>query len=83
MRKVAHNAAITANNASIPEDRRLVTTKEAAIALRVSLRTLAYWTKPQPGKRRPRLSYVKLGKAKRFVVADILRFIDERKIPGG
>jgi len=80
MRKVAHGIATAGNDASISDDLRLITTRELAAALHVSARSLAYWTKPGPGERRPRLSYVKLGKAKRFVVADVLRFIEERKI---
>ena len=62
--------------AAIPADRTLLTSRETAQVLKISPRTLAYWT----AGGRPLLCYVKLGKAKRFVVADVLRFIEERKI---
>jgi len=61
---------------AIPADRGLLTSQETARVLRISPRTLSYWT----AGRRPLLGYVKLGKAKRFVVGDVLRFIEERKI---
>jgi hypothetical protein len=84
MPKIAQPAATWAKNTLVAGDRQfLMTTKEAASALRVSPRTVAYWTEPRPGNASPRLSYVKLGKAKRFIVTDILRFIEERKIPAG
>jgi hypothetical protein len=60
----------------LPTDRALLTSRETADALKISARTLSYWT----AGRRPRLSYVKLGKTKRFVVADVLRFIEEHKV---
>ena len=60
----------------LPVDRALLTSRETAHILKISPRTLAYWT----AGRRPRLCYVKLGKAKRFVIADVLRFIEEHKV---
>jgi hypothetical protein len=60
----------------MPADRRLLTSLETAAALKVSPRTLSYWTTG----RRPRLPYVKLGKAKRFVAADIIHFIEKHRI---
>ena len=71
-------ANVLAKNLATPmlADRRLLTSEETAAALRISPRTLSYWTTG----RRPRLPYVKLGKAKRFVAADIIRFIEEHKI---
>ena len=65
---------------SPPKQSALLTPREAANWLRVSARTLLYWT--APGRKKPRLSSVKLGKAKRFVVADILRFIEAQKVKG-
>ena len=44
--------------------------REAAKYLGVSLRTLDYWTAEKP----PRVSYVKLGNEKRFILADLERF---------
>ena len=61
---------------ALPGDQNLVTSKEVAAALKVSPRTLSYWTTG----RRPRMPYVKLGKAKRFVAADVLHFIEEHKV---
>ena len=60
----------------MPVDRALLTSRETAEALKVSARTLAYWTTG----RKPRLNFVKLGKAKRFVVADVLQFIEEHTV---
>ena len=62
---------------AMPAD-RLLTSQETAAALNVSPRTLSYWTTG----RRPRLPYVKLGRAKRFIAADIIRFIDKHTIRG-
>jgi hypothetical protein len=61
---------------AMPADRALLTSRETAKVLKISPRTLSYWT----AGGRPRLCYVKFGKAKRFVVADVLRFIEERRI---
>jgi excisionase family DNA binding protein len=44
--------------------------REAAKYLGVSPRTLDYWTAEKP----PRVGYVKLGKEKRFILADLERF---------
>jgi hypothetical protein len=71
----ARRASLTG---ALPASQNLVTSKEVAAALKVSQRTLSYWTDAKAG-RRPRLAFVKLGRAKRFVVADILRFIEEQK----
>jgi hypothetical protein len=62
-----------------PFERILLTSRQVAIALGIKQRTLAYWTARRHGKR-PRLSYIKLGKAKRFVAADVLQFIDRLKV---
>lgn len=64
-----------------PLDRVLINSRELAAALRITKRTLTYWTAKRRGKR-PRLSYVKIGKTKRFVVADVLRFLDGLKVRG-
>jgi hypothetical protein len=63
-------------DASLPQNCVLLTSNETANILKVSRRTLDYWT---AGKR-PRLSYVKLGKAKRFIEADIARLIETHKV---
>ena len=60
----------------LPTDQALLTSRQAADALKISARTLSYWT----AGRRPRLSYVKLGKAKRFIAADIIRFIEKHRV---
>ena len=65
---------------ALPADRALLTAKQAAAALNVSLRTLAYWTARRPRGRKPRLNFVKLGKATRFVVSDVLQFIEKHKV---
>ena len=62
-------------DSKFPADRTLLTPRETAIALKVSERSLAYWTKG----RKPKLPFVKLDKAKRFVVADVLRFIEQQR----
>lgn len=64
---------------ALPQERALLTPRETAAALKISARTLAYWTANRRG-RKPRISFVKLGKAKRFVVADVLKFINEQKV---
>jgi len=60
----------------LPADRALLTAKEVTRALKVSPRTLCYWTASRRG-RRPLLPSVKLGKCRRYVVADVLRLIEE------
>jgi hypothetical protein len=70
------NALAESAAPAMPADRTLLTSHETAKVLKISPRTLSYWT----AGGRPRLGYVKLGKAKRFVVADVLRFIEERRI---
>ena len=65
-----------------PPERVLLTSRQVATALAIKKRTLAYWTVTGRG-RRPRLSFVKLGKAKRFIAADVLEFIDRLKIRSG
>ena len=65
---------------ALPADRALLTARQTAAALNVSVRTLAYWTARRPRGRRPRLNFVKLGKATRFVVSDVLQFIEEHKV---
>jgi len=64
---------------SLPADRALLTPKEVSRALKVSPRTLSYWTVPRRG-RRPVLPSVKIGKLRRYVVADVLRLIEEFKV---
>ena len=64
---------------ALPLERALLTPRQTAAAIKISRRTLVYWT----DKRRrggPKIPYVMLGKSKRFVVADVLRVIEERKI---
>ena len=55
---------------------QLMTKRETAAWLRVSLRTVDYWTAGPA----PRLPYVKFGKAKRFVAQDIVRFIEKHRV---
>ncbi|SRR6266446_1619870 len=62
-----------------PLDRVLLNSIQVATALGIKKRALAYWTVTSRGKR-PRLSFVKLGKAKRFVCSDVLQFIDRLKV---
>lgn len=62
-----------------PPERVLLSSRQVATALGIKKRTLAYWTATRRGKR-PRLSFVKLGKAKRFIAADVLQFIDRLKV---
>jgi predicted DNA-binding transcriptional regulator AlpA len=65
---------------AMPADRALLTAQQTAAALNVSVRTLAYWTARRPRGRKPRLNFVKLGKATRFVVSDVLQFIEKHKV---
>ena len=60
---------------AVPPDRVLITPRETAKALKISARTLAYWTAGPS----PKIPFVKLGKVKRFVVRDVLRAIDKRR----
>ena len=64
---------------AFPTEQALLTPKQTAAALSVSVRTLAYWTARRPRRRKPRLGFVKLGKATRFVAADVLQFIEKHK----
>jgi hypothetical protein len=59
-------------------DNELITKRETAAWLKVCPRTIDYWT----AGARPRLAYVKLGKAKRFLAADIIRFIENHRVRG-
>jgi len=70
---------------AFPLERALLTPRQTAAALKISRRTLLYWTptgNPKNGSRRrgPKIPFVMLGGRKRFVVADVLRFLEERKI---
>jgi hypothetical protein len=56
----------------------LITKGETAAWLKVCPRTIDYWTAGP----RPRLPYVKFGKAKRFLAADIVRFIEKHRVRG-
>lgn len=76
MRKTKQIEQEQTSEARFPANAVLLTPSETAAALNVCLRTLNYWT----SGRRPRLPYVKLGKSKRFVAADVQRFIEEHKI---
>jgi arginyl-tRNA synthetase len=62
-----------------PPHQVLLTPRETALALRVSERTLAYWSK---GKKAD-LPLVKFKGATRYVLADVLAFIDRHKARGG
>ena len=62
-----------------PVQRILLTSRQVATALGIKERTLKYWTATKRG-RRPRLNFVKLGKAKRFELLDVLQFIDRLKV---
>ena len=83
MRKTVVEMAISQGDlGALPLERALLTPRQTAAALKISRRTLLYWTgKPKKGSRRrgPKIPFVMLGR-KRFVVADVLRFMEERKI---
>jgi hypothetical protein len=64
---------------ALPLERALLTPRQTAAALKISRRTLLYWTDKRR-RRGPKIPFVKLGKSKRFVVADLLRVIEERRI---
>jgi hypothetical protein len=57
-------------------DNELITKRETAAWLKVCTRTIDYWTAGP----RPRLPYVKFGKAKRFLAGDVVRFIEKHKV---
>jgi Helix-turn-helix domain len=83
MRKTVVELALSQGDlGALPLERALLTPRQTAAALKVSRRTLLYWTE-QRGRRGPKIPFMKLGKSKRFVVADVLRMIEERKIRGG
>jgi hypothetical protein len=81
MRKAIVELALSQGDlGALPLERALLTPRQTAAALKVSRRTLLYWTKK--GRRRgPKIPFVMLGKSKRFVVADVLAVIEERRIP--
>ena len=88
MRKTVVEMAISQGDlGALPLERALLTPRQTAAALKISRRTLLYWTpmgSPKKGRRRrgPKIPFVMLGGRKRFVVADVLRFLEERKIGG-
>ena len=57
-------------------DDELLTKREAAAELKISLRTVDYWTAGS----NPRLPYVKFGNEKRFIRGDLRRFIAAHKV---
>jgi hypothetical protein len=59
-----------------PPHQALLTPRQTANALKVSERTLRYWTSTRP----PRLSFVKIGKTRRYVLGDVLAAIENFKI---
>lgn len=63
----------------LPLERTLLTPRHVCAALRICPRTLANWTATRRG-RRPRLSFVKVGKTKRFVAADVVQFVEQLKV---
>jgi helix-turn-helix protein len=76
MRKMVVVMAVSQGDlGALPLERALLTSRQTAAALKISRRTLLYWTQ----KRQPKIPFVKLGKSKRFVVADVLRVIEERR----
>ena len=62
-----------------PPERALLTPKQVCAALQISPRTLLHWKKNR-SRRTPRIAFVKLGRATRYVVADVLRIIEEGKV---
>jgi hypothetical protein len=65
-----------ATSGPLSPDDSLLTPDQTAKALKISPRTLAYWT----AGRRPRLPYIKIGKSKRFIAGDVIRFIEGHRI---
>ncbi len=57
-------------------DDELLTKRETAAELKVSRRTIDYWTAGPT----PRLPYVKFGNEKRFVRGDLRRSIEKHKV---
>jgi hypothetical protein len=79
MRKMLVQLAVSQGDlGALPLERALLTPRQTAAALKISRRTLLYWT-DKKRKRGPKIPFVMLGKSKRFVVADVLRLIEERK----
>jgi len=80
MRKMVVEMAVSQGDlGTLPLERALLTPRQTAAALKISRRTLLYWTE-KSRRHGPRIPFVMLGKSKRFVVADVLRVIEERKI---
>ena len=80
LRKLLVQMAVSQGDlGALPFERALLTPRQTAAALKISRRTLLYWTK-KDRRRGPKIPFVMLGKSKRFVVADVLRLIEERKI---
>jgi len=59
-----------------PAEQALLNARETAAVLKITRRTLTNWSRGP----RPRLPSVKIGKSRRWVVADLLRLIKEFKI---
>jgi hypothetical protein len=66
----------TSDLGPFPPDRALLTATQTCNALKVSRRTLWSWSTGP----RPILPPVKIGGLPKWVVADVLRVIEERKI---
>lgn len=68
-----------ADTGAIPREQALATPAQVRAALNISERTLFRLTAHR-GRRKPKLTFVKLGKLKRFEVATVLAFIEQQKV---
>jgi helix-turn-helix protein len=62
--------------ASLPADQTLLTAPEAARIAKISPRLVYKYSEGHP----PKLSYVRFGRAKRFILSDLLRFIEKQTV---
>ena len=62
--------------ASLPANQTLLTAPEAARIAKISPRLVYKLSESHP----PKLSYVKFGRAKRFILGDVLRFIEKQTV---
>jgi hypothetical protein len=62
----------------LPLERALLTPRQVTAILKISRRTLCYWS-TERRRRGPKLPPVRLGRCTRYQVRDVLALIEERK----
>ncbi len=74
--KVARQKPDDCGIGPFPPEKELLTAPQTARVLKITTRGLSNWTR---GKR-PKLPSVKIGKSRRYIVADVLRLIEQFRV---